>query len=68
MIKDLTLTSTAVVEVEAGLFVYGLKLGFDKRSVESTVSQIDLVPTLSLLLGTLLNTSFKALRKQNFAS
>ncbi|XP_023334554.1 GPI ethanolamine phosphate transferase 3 [Eurytemora carolleeae] len=38
-------------EIEAGLFVYGLKLGFDLKAEASTVSQIDLVPTLSLLLG-----------------
>ena len=35
------------------MFVYGLKLGFDLKAEASTVSQIDLVPTLSLLLGKL---------------
>jgi len=39
-------------EVEAALFVYGKKLAFnDQRGAISSVSQIDLVPTLSLLLG-----------------
>ena len=42
-----------ILEIEAGLFVYGSKLGFDLKAEASTVSQIDLVPTLSLLLGKL---------------
>ena len=38
------------------MFVYGLKLGFDLKAETSTVSQIDLVPTLSLLLGKLVTS------------
>ena len=39
-------------EVEAGLFVYGSKLGFEAGGAAgSPVSQVDLVPTISLLLG-----------------
>jgi len=38
-------------EVNAGLFVYSPLLGFKPDPVPRSVAQIDLVPTLSLLLG-----------------
>ena len=44
-----------ILEIEAALFVYGKKLGFEEKRgmAATTVAQIDLVPSLSLLLGIL---------------
>jgi len=41
----------SIPEVEAGLFVYGRKFGFSRGSRGRQVSQIDIVPSISLLLG-----------------
>jgi len=38
-------------EINAALFAYSLKLGMSSSSVPPAVSQIDLVPTLALLMG-----------------